>query len=373
MGTIMTTTAAGATSTVADGATDDEHWRAVHERDRARDGAFVYAVRSTGIYCRPSCPSRRPRRERVRFFAAAADAERAGFRACKRCRPDGAAPADALAERAKAWIEAHADEKITLVRLGAALGVGPSHLQRTFTRVVGVSPRRYAEACRLDRVKRHLRDGEDVTTALYRAGYGSPSRLYERADDRLGMTPDAYRRGGAGTRIAFDVVASPLGHLLVAATERGVCAARLGDDAAALAASLAAEYPAARIERDAAATGPWVERLLRHLDGREASVDEPLDGALDAGGTDFQQRVWEELRAIPAGETRTYGEVATAIGRPTAARAVARACAENPVALVVPCHRVVRGDGGLGGYRWGLDRKRALLDRERRDPAVGTD
>jgi AraC family transcriptional regulator of adaptative response/methylated-DNA-[protein]-cysteine methyltransferase len=218
----------------------------------------------------------------------------------------------------------------------------------------------------LERVKRHLRDGEDVTTALYRAGYGSPSRLYERADDRLGMTPDAYRRGGAGMRIAFDVVASPLGLLLVAATERGLCSVRFDDDEAALTASLAAEFPTARIERDAAAARPWVAQVLGHLDGREGAVDGPLDAA----GTDFQRLVWETLRAIPAGETRTYGEVARAIGRPTAARAVARACAENPVALIVPCHRVVRGDGGLGGYRWGLERKRALLDRERRGPAA---
>lgn len=350
--------------------TDDARWGAVLSRDPERDGAFVYAVRSTGIYCRPSCPSRRPRPDRVRFFATAWEAERAGFRACRRCRPEAAAaPATELAERARRWIEEHADEKITLARLGAALDVGPSHLQRTFTRVTGVSPRQYAESCRLARVKAHLREEEDVTTALYRAGYGSASRLYERTNDRLGMTPDAYRRRGAGTRIAYDIADGPLGRLLVAATERGVCAISLGSDDDALVASLTAEFPAARIERDEAAARPWVEALLGHPDGGAA----PFGGAIDAGGTAFQRRVWDALRTIPYGETRTYGEVARQIGQPTAARAVARACAENRVAVVVPCHRVVRGDRGLGGYRWGIERKRALLARESRPAAGGVE
>lgn len=366
-------------------ATDDERWRAVERRATELDGAFVYAVRSTGIYCRPSCPSRRPRRERVRFFAAAAAAERAGFRACRRCRPEALlAPATDLAERARRWIEAHADEKITLARLGAALGVGPSHLQRTFTRVVGVSPRRYAESCRLARMKTLLREERDVTTALYGAGYGSSSRLYERADDRLGMTPNAYRRGGAGTEIAYAIVDSPLGRLLVGATDRGVCAISLGDDDEALAASLVAEFPAARIDRDEAAIRPWVAALLGHLDGGGTATGEPIDGThdhdpnpaiggatpIDLAGTTFQRRVWDALRTIPYGETRSYGDVARAIGQPGAARAVARACAANRLAIVVPCHRVVRGDGGLGGYRWGVPRKRAVLERERRRSAA---
>lgn len=356
-------------------ATDDERWRAVERRATELDGAFVYAVRSTGIYCRPSCPSRRPRRERVRFFAAAAAAERAGFRACRRCRPEAPlAPAADLAERARRWIEAHADEKITLARLGAALGVGPSHLQRTFTRVVGVSPRRYAESCRLARMKTLLREERDVTTALYGAGYGSSSRLYERADDRLGMTPNAYRRGGAGTEIAYAIVDLPLGRLLVGATDRGICAISLGDDDEVLAASLVAEFPAARIERDEAAIRPWVAALLGHLDGEGTATGQPIGGgpardpAIDINpeGTAFQRRVWDALRTIPYGETRSYGDVARAIGQPGAARAVAGACAANRLAIVVPCHRVVRADGGLGGYRWGRDRKRALLDREQR-------
>ncbi len=349
--------------------TDDDRWRAVEGRDRAWDGAFVYAVSSTGVFCRPSCPSRRPRRERVRFFGGAGEAERAGFRACRRCAPAAeAAPARAMAERARRWIEAHAEERITLAALAEAVGAGPSHLQRTFTREIGMSPREYAAACRAARVKALLRDGADVTTALYHAGYGSGSRLYEQADARLGMTPGAYRRGGEGMRIAYDVVACSLGRVLVAATERGICTVSLGDSEEALAAGLAAEYPAARVERDGAAVGSWVEAVLASLDGGPPEGTVPLD----VGGTEFERRVWDALRTIPPGETRTYGEVARSIGRPTAVRAVAAACAGNPVALVVPCHRVVRANGGLGGYRWGPARKRALLDRERGEPLAQT-
>jgi AraC family transcriptional regulator of adaptative response/methylated-DNA-[protein]-cysteine methyltransferase len=344
---------------------DEERcWQAVLEREASYDGAFVYAVRSTGVYCRPICPSRRPRREQVLFFALPAAAELAGFRACRRCRPGGAAHSDAqaeLAQRARRLIEAHPDEVLTLGDLGARIGVSPYHLQRTFKRVIGMTPRQYAEACRIDRLKARLKEGENVTSALYEAGYGSSSRLYEQAPERLGMTPATYRRGGAGARISYALADSALGRLLVAATERGVCFVSLGDADASLEQALAREYPAADIQRDDARLGAWLGAIARHLGGDPAQLDLPLD----VRATTFQWRVWQVLRAIPYGDTRSYSQVAEALGEPNAARAVARACATNPVALVIPCHRVVRAGGEMGGYRWGEGRKQALLARER--------
>lgn len=339
-------------------------WRAVLARDSRRDGAFVYAVGSTRIYCRPSCPARRPRREQVTFFPAPEAAERAGFRPCRRCRPREASAQDAQQERvlrACRFIEANFEARLTLAALSAELGVSPHHLQRRFKRVMGITPRQYADACRLRVLKRRLRGGEDVTTALYAAGYGSSSRLYERAPAQLGMTPATYRRGGRGTRIGYTSVACRLGRLLVAATERGICAVSLGESDATLEAALAREYPNAEIHRDPTGVSRWVGALLNHLHGRQPHLNLPVD----VQATAFQRRVWEVLRTIPYGATRTYGEIARAVGRPKASRAVARVCATNPVAILVPCHRVVRADGGLGGYRWGLARKRALLDQER--------
>lgn len=341
---------------------DEGRWRAVRSRDPYLDGAFVFAVRSTGIYCRPSCPARRPRRENVRFFPAAADAEASGYRACLRCRPrEAGASRLAWIQEACRRLEAQDEGPLSLRQLAAETGLSPYHLHRAFKSVLGVTPREYADAHRLVLVKDRMKKGDSVTTALYEAGYGSSSRLYERAGPQLGMTPATYRKGGRGLRLGYAIAGSPLGRLLVAATPRGVCAVKLGDSDAALEAALREEYPAAELRRDEAALAPPLRAILRHLDGRQPRLDLPVD----VRATAFQRRVWQELRRIPLGRTRSYGEIARILGRPTAARAVARACATNPVALVVPCHRVVPGAGGVGGYRWGAERKRKLLDRER--------
>jgi AraC family transcriptional regulator of adaptative response/methylated-DNA-[protein]-cysteine methyltransferase len=348
---------------------DDARWQAVLARDRRGDGRFVFAVRSTGVYCRPSCPARRPHRAQVRFFAGPQDAERAGFRPCRRCQPrDAAAPEVAVVQQVCRYLEDHPDGPTTLTALGAHVGVSPSHLQRLFKSIMGVTPRQYVEVRRLDRFKDQLREGDAVTGALYDAGYQSSSQLYTQAPARLGMTPTTYRKGGKGMDIMYTTTASPLGILLIGATERGLCAVRLGDSAADLEQGLMREFPAATIRRDDAALRPWVDALVRYLDGRQPQLDLPLD----VQATAFQSRVYEALRAIPYGNTRSYSQVAQAIGQPTAVRAVAHACATNPVALVVPCHRVVREDGSLGGYRWGLERKRSLLTQEARATEPGT-
>jgi AraC family transcriptional regulator, regulatory protein of adaptative response / methylated-DNA-[protein]-cysteine methyltransferase len=343
---------------------ETSYWQAVLTRDRDFDGSFVYAVRSTGIYCRPSCPSRRPKREQVLFFPLAEAAEQAGFRACRRCQPqkgDDYTEQIALVQQACRSIEANLEDDLTLASLGARLYISPYHLQRSFKRVLGITPRQYAETCRLGQFKTRLREGENVTRAMFEAGYSSSSRLYERAPAHLGMTPTAYRKGGLGMNINYTIVDSPLGRLLVAATERGICGVSLGDVDAVLEATLRGEYPAAQIEREDAGLGAWVGTFLNYLNGRQPDLHLPVD----VQATAFQWQVWEALRAIPSGATRSYSEVARALGHPKAARAVARACATNPVALVIPCHRVVREDGHLGGYRWGLERKQQLLAQEK--------
>lgn len=344
---------------------EDRCWKAVLARDAGWDGRFVYAVRSTGVYCRPSCPSRRPRRNQVRLFALPELAEKAGFRSCRRCRPRDAAcePNLERVREAIRLIDARPESPPTLTELGAQAGVTPSHFQRAFKQAVGITPRQYADALRLGRFRALLREGGDLTDAMYAAGYGSSSRLYERANDLLGMTPATYRRGGAGAEIAYAVARSPIGRLLVAATAKGVCAVRIGDSDEALEADLRREFFAAEIRRDEKRLKGPIEAVLRHLKG---SGPQEAELPLDVRATAFQRRVWTHLRTIPAGETRTYTEVAEAIGRPKAARAVSRAVATNGVALIVPCHRVVRADGGLAGYRWGVERKRVLLERERR-------
>lgn len=346
---------------------DDALWARVIAKDRAADGTFVYAVRSTGVYCRPSCPSRRPLRANVRFFVDAQTAERAGFRACRRCQPD--APQDDQSEaihRIREHIEAHLDEDLSLAALSQVAYLSPTHLQRTFKRFTGVTPRQYVEAQRRERFKRHLRDGSSVTSALYQAGYRSSSSLYEHVPTQLGMTPSAYRRGGQGMTIDYTTVACSLGRLLVAATERGLCAVYFGEHDADLVAALECEYPAAiRVER-ADELRDYVLAILSALDGQGAETESaPLAQLpLDIIGTPFQRRVWETLRTIPPGQTHSYAEVAQIIGQPKAVRAVAQACASNPVALVIPCHRVRKTDGATGGYRWGPERKRALLAHE---------
>jgi AraC family transcriptional regulator of adaptative response/methylated-DNA-[protein]-cysteine methyltransferase len=342
----------------------DPRWEALATRDGRADGTFVYGVTSTGVYCRPSCPSRRPRADRVRFFDTTTAARQAGFRACKRCRPDTvglASPAVDAVRRASTYLASHADESVTLANLARVASLSPHHLQRTFKAIVGLSPREYQAAVRAGRLRSSLRQGRDVTTAIYEAGYGSPSRVYEAPPTGRGMSPSSYRRGGAGMRIGYSIVPVALGHVLIAATENGVCSVKLGDQTAALERDLQREYPAAEIRRDDHPRSVWVETIVEHLRGKQASLDLPID----VQATAFQWKVWRALQRIPLGETRAYAEVARAIGKPKAVRAVARACATNPVAIVVPCHRVVRTDGGLGGYRWGMERKKQLLAREK--------
>ncbi len=337
-------------------------WRAVQSHDARWDGAFVYAVRSTGIYCRPSCPSRRPRRRFTVFFFGPDAAERAGFRACLRCHPRGRA-ADPLASRIEQicrFIEARLDEKLTLPELSARAGLSLFRFLRAFQRITGITPRQYAAACRLRAVKSGLRKETNVTFALYDAGYSSSSRLYENAPALLGMTPATYQRGGAGMSIRYSTTASPLGSLLVAATPRGVCMVSLGDSEQSLELALKREYPLAQIRRDSNGLQTWIRSVLARVEGKTPSGHLPLD----VQATAFQHRVWQELLSIPRGSTQSYAEVARAIGRPRAVRAVARACATNPAAVVIPCHRVLRSNGELGGYRWGRDRKSALLRAE---------
>ena len=341
---------------------DQQRWEAVLGRDQAQDGQFVYAVTSTGIYCRPSCPSRRPLRNRVQFFSDPDSAEAAGYRACLRCTPRAElAPARQQIERAREYLDQHWDETVTLERLSQVTRLSRYHLQRAFKQVIGLTPKGYASIQRLKRMKSRLKEGDTVSRATYEAGFGSGSRAYEHARKGLGMTPGTYRNGGRGMRIRFTVVETEHDRLLVAGSERGLCAVMLGEDHTTLEASLQQEYPAAVLERD----DEGLEQLaqsIRHRLGSDA--DEPLPLALDVGGSPFQWQVWEALRGIPRGETRSYQAIARQLGRPSAARAVARACASNRVALVIPCHRAVREDGGLGGYRWGVERKRRLLQGE---------
>ncbi len=342
-------------------------WRSVLARDARSDGAFVYAVRSTGIYCRPSCPSRRPRRRFTVFFPGPDAAERAGFRACRRCHPRGRS-ADPLAPRIEQlcrFIETRLDEKITLAELSARAGLSLFRLLRAFQRITGITPRQYAAACRLRAVKFGLKKESNVTFALYDAGYSSSSRLYEHAPAALGMTPATYQRGGDGISIRYTTTDSPLGRLLVAATPRGICMVSLGDSTPRLEAALHREYPRAEIRRDSNSLQSWLRSVMARVKGKTPSGHLPVD----VQATAFQRRVWQELLSIPRGATRSYSEVARAVGRPRAVRAVARACATNPAAVVIPCHRVVRADGDLGGYRWGRKRKDELLRAERATPA----
>jgi AraC family transcriptional regulator of adaptative response/methylated-DNA-[protein]-cysteine methyltransferase len=331
--------------------------------DERMDGAFVYAVRSTGIYCRPSCPSRRPNTKQILLFVQPDAAEQAGFRACRRCHPRQArrSPQADLIRRVCSEIEANPDGPLSLRALSERTGLSATHLQRTFRQTMGITPRQYADALRVARFKSELRKGKDVTTALYEVSYGSTSRLYEKSDAHLGMTPATYRRGGRGMKISYTIVPCSLGRVLVAATERGISAVYLGDRDSDLARELREEYPHADIRCGAGEHSNWVRAIVRHLSGSSPQLDLPTDVVATA----FQRRVWEALQSIPLGSTRTYSQVAQSIGQPSAVRAVAHACATNPTSIVVPCHRVVRTDGTLGGYRWGLDRKKTLLEQEK--------
>jgi AraC family transcriptional regulator of adaptative response/methylated-DNA-[protein]-cysteine methyltransferase len=349
---------------------DDACWKAVMERDPAFNGAFVYAVGSTGIYCRPICPSRRPKRSAVSFFGSPAEAEAAGYRACRRCHPEDASRSNLHGAKILAacrYIEAREDRIPTLSEIGAQVGLSPHHLQRSFKRALGVTPRQYADAQRVERLKKQLQKGEGVTPALYDAGYGSSSRLYEKAPRQLGMTPATYRLGGPGEIIRYAIVKSTLGRLIVAGTARGICRVALARTAAELRSLLQQEFPKARLHRDDAGLRAWIQALVDYLNGELSLAQLPTD----IQATAFQRRVWEVLQSIPRGETRSYADVARRIGQPRATRAVARACAANPVPLVIPCHRVIRADGKTGGYRLGVARKRALLAMEKAATGAG--
>jgi AraC family transcriptional regulator of adaptative response/methylated-DNA-[protein]-cysteine methyltransferase len=346
----------------------DPRWARVQARDPSADGAFLYAVKTTGVFCRPSCAARAPKPENVLFFHTAAEAEHAGFRACLRCRPLAAAGHDAVTEKMKRvaeFIRAHAHESLPLARLAAQASLSPAHLQRTFKAIIGVSPKEFQAAERIRTFKSRLRGGDSILSATFDTGYGSTSRIYERVDGGLGMTPSAYRAGGAGEAIRYAIRETSLGLLMMAATERGVCFVQFGTRTDALLAQLTAEFPQAAIEPSpvgaAAPLDLWITALNDHLSRSGPRPDLPLD----LRGTAFQIKVWRFLLSVKPGMVVSYTEVAQGVGAPKAVRAAASACAANRVAILVPCHRALRADGGLGGYRWGLDRKRALLDAER--------
>ncbi|HEX6993621.1 MAG TPA: bifunctional DNA-binding transcriptional regulator/O6-methylguanine-DNA methyltransferase Ada [Gammaproteobacteria bacterium] len=346
--------------------TETEMRDAIRRRDAAYEGRFVYAVVTTGVYCRPSCAARPARPENLRFFADAKAAADAGFRPCKRCLPDEASPRLPDLVATARYIEAHSGERLGLDHLAARAGLSPSRFRHVFKAAFGVSPKAYQDAVRMRELKAALKREQDVTGAIYAAGFGSSSRLYEVPARHIGMTPSAYRAGGAGERIVYACRDTALGAVLLGATERGVCFAEFGDDERSLRERLRSEFPRASLEPAPGAESPeldaWLDALVEHVEAGGPRPDLPLD----LRGTAFQIKVWRFLLQIPDGSAMSYGEVAAGIGAPRAARAVARACAANRVAVLVPCHRVLRGDGGIGGYRWGTHRKRALLDGERR-------
>ena len=340
--------------------TDAERWEAVSRREPQADGAFFYAVRTTGVFCRPSCASRQPRRENVAFFTDANAARAAGYRDCKRCQPGGLPRELEIVNRACAALDADPQQRLTLAQLSDAVHVSPFHLQRLFKRVVGVSPRQYQAAQRGAALRDALQSGSVVTRATLDAGFGSPSRMYDSASAELGMAPSAFRRKGAGLTVRYASAPTSLGFVLVAATDKGICKIGFGDDAAILANDLRGEFANADLVEDAARLAPFIAQIDAYLRGTRQDFDLPLDIAATA----FRQRVWDALRRIPYGETRSYSQIAEAVGSPRAVRAVASACATNPVALAIPCHRVVQKGGALAGYRWGLPRKAALHDNE---------
>jgi AraC family transcriptional regulator, regulatory protein of adaptative response / methylated-DNA-[protein]-cysteine methyltransferase len=338
-------------------------WAALERRDSSAADEFFYGVRTTGVYCRPGCASRLPLRTNTVFFDTRAAAEAAGLRPCKRCRPtDGSSASRHLGAIEKACALLQNSETIpSLAELADAAGISRFHFHRVFKQIIGATPRDYARTHRLDRFAEKLAAGQPVTEAIYAAGFGSSSRAYEAAPAGLGMTPGARRRGGAGETIRFVTVETSLGWALVAATGRGVCMTALADDRGSLESALRQRFPAAAVIAEDPGLQDWAERIV----GFVTAPDHNLDLPLDIQGTAFQARVWRALQKIPLGRTTTYTEIAAALGQPKAVRAVAQACAANKLALLVPCHRVIRRDGELGGYRWGVERKRALLDRER--------
>jgi len=341
----------------------DWQWNAVSTKNRALDGVFYFGVRTTGVFCRPSCSSRPPKRENVAFFITPNDAQNAGFRACLRCRPletKTAEPAAELIANAFRTLQSSEIEIATVEELAGRLNVSSGHLQKTFKNVIGISPKEALDMFRLENFKDNVR-GADVTTSLYDSGFGSSRSLYEKAGERLGMTPAVYKKGGKGMTIKYAIADTPLGMLMVAATDRGICSVSFGDNEVELKNELEKEFFAAAVVNDDSGLKKAVDSILRGMNGERSILALPLD----VRGTAFQMRVWSELRKIPYGETRSYSQVAESIGNPNAVRAVARACATNPVAIVTPCHRVVASDGKLAGYRWGIERKKALLEKEK--------
>lgn len=347
---------------------DARRWRAVVRRDARYDDTFVYGVKTTNVFCKPSCGSRRPHRENVVFFSSVDAAAGRGYRECAKCRPASGLDAERIVRAAVNFLEGHLDERVTLTTLAQHVALSPFYLQRLFKRYVGVSPRMYVATRRAERLKIGLRRSESVAAASIHAGYADERAAYGDAMRALGMSPGAYRRRGAGKEIAYKVFRTRLGNALIAATAHGVAAIYLGEDRSQLEADLHAEYPSAKIARCSAGTGHAITAFLVRA---EQTVHEQLAGhkinamPLDVGGTRFQSEVWDAIAQIPTGETRTYQQIARAIGKPGGVRAVARACATNKVALVIPCHRVVRTDGALANYRWGVERKRALLATEK--------
>lgn len=343
----------------------DPRWEKIVTRDPDADGSFVYSVRTTGVYCRPSCAARLARRENVAFHASCQDAEQAGFRPCKRCKPNELAPKQILAAKIAEicrLIEA-AEEIPTLDQLAAEAGLSPSYFHRSFKQLTGVTPHHYARQNRASRVVAALADRQSsVTEAIYAAGFNSSGRFYDIADDLLGMTPSDFRAGGSAQTLSVAIAESSLGAVLVAGTGKGICAVLIGDEPDDLLEDLRRRFPKAALSLGDAGFVDWVRLVVGQIEEPRASVDLPLD----IRGTAFQQRVWQALRAIPRGETATYSEIAAQLGLPRAVRAVAAACAANKIALLIPCHRVLRRDGDLAGYRWGVERKRALLKREAR-------
>ncbi len=341
---------------------EDGRWEAFVRRDPGADGEFVVAVETTCIYCRPTCPARRPLRKNVRFLPDAATAERQGYRACKRCRPElSQRPAEALVDKVKSLLVADLESPPGLDALACATGLSPAHLQKVFKKRTGLSPKEFVAAARLERWKAELRAGKPVTEAWLEAGYGSAGRAYAAARKQMGMSPAQYGKGGAGQRITWTVLDTPLGSLLLARTERGLCRVAFGESTEALETLLRSEFPAAELERASPESDARLCAAAAALGERSGAERLPLD----VEATAFQRQVWQALRAIPSGSTASYAEVARSVGHPKAVRAVARACATNPVALVVPCHRVVHSDGSLSGYRWGQERKRVLLAEEK--------
>jgi len=342
---------------------EDEKWKAVLARDESFDGLFVLGVRSTGVYCKPSCPARRPAWAQAMFFRGPLEAELAGFRACLRCKPrDLVSPKTRLIDQACKYIESNLQQRLTLSVLSRQVGLSQYHFQRTFRRVLGVSPRQYVESRRLAKMKHHLRNGETVNESLYRAGFSSRSRVYENVSGLFGVNPGEFRRGGQGLQIRYEIIQSPLGRLLIASTEKGVCGVCIGDSDKVVEEAIHEDYPHATLVREERRIDHWTRAFSEYLNGQHHALDVPID----VKATAFQRRVWKLICSIPYGETATYSQIASKMGNPEATRAVANACASNPVALVIPCHRVVSKDGELRGYRWGKSRKRALLEMERK-------